>query len=228
MSEVTLHASHPDRAGAAAGRYSAPGILPAPLLLVVGGPLAAVFAATFLLGLEPDLTPRDPAVAAGAPWHLGLFSTLGVLAWWTAAVAALTAALALYGRFDGAWCMPAAAGALAALLGLDDALMLHEVVLPTLFGIPEEATFAAYGLLALGYLWAFRHLHLGLRVDLMAAALCLFGASILLDIVAPGLGRWQLLLEDGLKFAGICAWAAYHGDAACRLLRAALARHRPG
>ncbi|WP_135467547.1 hypothetical protein [Crenalkalicoccus roseus] len=228
MSEATLNASHPHRAGAAARADGAPGGLLAPLPLVVGGPLAVVFAATFLLGLEPDLTLRDPAVAAGAPWHLGLFSQLGVLAWWTAAVAALTAAAALRGHPGGAWRMAAAGGGLSALLGLDDALMLHEVVLPTLFGIPEEAIFAAYGLLALGYLWAFRRLHLGFRADLMAAALCLFGASILLDIAEPGLGRWQILLEDGLKFAGICAWAAYHGDAACRLLRAALFQRRRG
>ena len=28
-----------------------------------------------------------------------------------------------------------------------------------------------------------------------------------------------VLLEDGFKFGGICAWAAYHAAAACRLLR---------
>ncbi|QJE74035.1 hypothetical protein HHL28_13875 [Aerophototrophica crusticola] len=193
----------------------------APWLYAVGvaAPLAAVAVVT-LLGADPKWTLRDPAGAGGLPPYAGFFSNLGVLAWWAAAVACVLAALVVrwgQNRRDSLADAAAAGGGLSAVLALDDLLLVHEALLPLYVGLDERWALAAYGTGALAYLWRFRAVHLRMETGLMAASIALLAASLVVDLMELD-GAKALLLEDGAKFGGICAWALYHLRLAWTLL----------
>ena len=192
----------------------------APWLCAAGvvGPLAAVTIPSLLLGVEPSRLLRDPIAYSEPAFYAGFFSNLGVLACWTAAFFCFTAAAALHGRDRGArWAALAAGGALSAVLGLDDLFMIHDEMSPDWPGVPEPVPLAAYAAAALWYLWRFRAFHLSMDTGLLAAALLLLGASVGVDAVFhDAYVGIPVLLEDGFKFGGICAWAACHAAAAYR------------
>lgn len=86
---------------------------------------------------------RDPATMAGAPvWH-GALSVLGCMTWALSAAACAGVAI-LRARPVRFWW---GAACLLAAMGLDDALMLHEEVLPAA-GVPDEGIFAALDVVA--------------------------------------------------------------------------------
>ena len=178
---------------------------------------------------------RDPlAIAEEYPFccHVydGLFSNMGVLLWWTAAVAAGFAALVtarLSKRRHEVLVLSVAAG-FSAWLALDDLFMLHEKLFPKL-GLSQPEILALYGVLAAVYI-AFSW-----RVVLTAAPLLLLmgigmlGLSGSFDILADhDLGaasawllehwRLQILLEDGAKFLGIGFWCCLHLAAAMNVI----------
>lgn len=199
------------------------GTATAPWLYAVGviGPLAAVAAATLVFGVEPSRLLRDPNAYSVQAFYVGFFSNIGVLAWWTAAVSCLTAAAAMHPRGrDAGWAAVAVGGTLSAVLGLDDLLMIHEAFVPDYLGLPELLPLAAYAAAMAWYLWRFRAFHLSMDTGLLAAALVLLGLSVAADLAySDAYDGLPVLLEDGSKFGGICAWAAYHAAAACRFLR---------
>jgi hypothetical protein len=187
----------------------------------IGGPLAAVLLATVVVGIAPDRVLKDPAAYFGTAVHVGFFSNVGILAWWTAAAACLTAAAVLRSWGNPAWQALAAGGLLTAVLCVDDFMLLHEEVLPTHLGVPEAVTFAAYGSAALLYLWRFRQFHRAMETSLLFVALVLFGISVVVDLADIDDNWWGVLLEDGAKFTGIIVWATYHARSACGALKAA-------
>lgn len=162
-----------------------------------------------------DLT-RDPLAIMGkksAP-HLGSLSNLGVLLWcMTASVCAFTGLRLAAGTVDrraGVFLLVAAG--FTAVLMLDDLFMLHENLT---LRLPQGdiALFTLYGLLALGYILAFRRVlrRFGVLAPLLAVAL--LGVSVVADLgrltaVMPG--NWPWVVEDGSKFVGIVLWAAFH------------------
>jgi hypothetical protein len=178
--------------------------------------------ATLILGVEPSRLLRDPNAYSVQAFYVGFFSNMGVLAWWTATVSCLTASAALRGRVPNAtWAATTTGGLLSALLGLDDLLMLHEAFAPDYLGLPEQLSLPAYAAAMLWYLWRFRKFHLSMDIGLLAAAVLLLGLSVGADLAySDAYDGIPILLEDGFKFGGICAWAAYHAAAAYRLLRA--------
>lgn len=187
-------------------------------LVAVGGPASAVLLATMVLGVDPDRLLRDPMAYLHQAFYVGFFSNLGVLGWWTAAVACLLAALVLRGRSQDSSAL-AYGGVLSAVLGLDDLLMLHEQVLPGHLGLPEVVTFACYGLATLWYLWRFHSFHRAVEPGLLGTALVLFGVSVMLDVTNILPGPAGMVVEDGSKFTAICVWAAYHSLVAYRIVR---------
>ncbi|WP_372624791.1 hypothetical protein [Falsiroseomonas sp.] len=185
-------------------------------------PVLALLLATLVLGLHPERALRDPAAYLDYAPHVGFFSTIGGLGWWTAAIAGLLAGAVLRDRSPEAEPL-LAGGLLSAVLGLDDLFMLHEEMLPRHAGLPETVVVGAYVLATLAYLWGGRRLHLSVAPSLLVAALGLFGVSVLVDQTHPaflqGPEGMSILAEDGTKFAGICCWTAYHLRVAYRVLR---------
>jgi hypothetical protein len=161
-------------------------------------------------GLNPAPLLRDPATMAGLPLGHGSLSILGAMGWTAAAALCFAAHLAR------APAMGAIAGLLLCL-GLDDALLLHEEVLPAA-GVPQALVFAIY----LGWAAAIAR-RVAARpeahdVGLLAVACASFAISMGIDVAAHA----PVALEDGPKLFGIallCWWAL--GRARAAILRPA-------
>jgi hypothetical protein len=190
----------------------------------IAGPLAALLLVTVVVGIAPDSILKDPAAYLGTPIHIGFFSNVGILAWWTATAVCLTAATVLRGWGNPVWQALAAGGLLTAVLCVDDFMLLHERVFPTHLGVPEVVTLAVYGCATVLYLWHFRQFHHAMETPLLLAALALFGISVAVDLADIDDIWWGVLLEDGSKFIGIITWATYHVRSACGALLAARPR----
>jgi len=130
------------------------------------------------------------------PYYAGWVSQLNIMAW--AAAAALSAAVAYLQKVRRGWMLGFAA--LLTLLGLDDALMLHEWGVHGL--VPEKAFFAVYAVLGLALL---SRLHWRDPVTslFVAGGVCL-AVSITIDQVSPHI----FLTEDSFKLLGTLLWLA--------------------
>lgn len=169
--------------------------------------------ALLLRGVSPDTLTRDIFATTGDAVYVGLLSNAGILGWAVGGITWLLCAVILARVAPSHTLRPLALGAGLFTLWLlaDDALMLHEYVLPRLTGVPEHFFILSYGVsaLALLVLGASRILRTNYLLLLLAGGL--FAGSILSDELMLQTGA-QLLVEDGLKFAGIVVWAAYAVD----------------
>ena len=180
-----------------------------PLLLVWGGGVIVLWAILGASASDDAQLLLDPAAAAGMPWFTGLISNLGILAWTLGAVAAAAAAhIAHLGHRDSAARFLRHAAVVGALLTLDDLFQLHSSVFPKVFGLPKGAVLFVYGVGVA--IWALTHAVeiVRTRWGLLFAAGVGMSLSIAVDQLSTG-QDWALLAEDGAKFLGILAWAAY-------------------
>ncbi len=175
--------------------------------------LAAVLLQPWVEAKWMFLDPLTAAQLSGDCCHTyyGFVSNLGVLAWTATAAVCLFAAVlfVLQYRHKSLIWFAASAGVLTGWLALDDAFMVHEVVLPS-FGVPQNAVLASYVVLAA--LYAMVSWRLILKSDYLillvgGAALAL---SIAVDTVFHSLLPFLVSLEDSAKFFGICCWSAFH------------------
>ena len=193
-------------------------LLPPPLALI--GPLAALL---LLLGamaqrtVPVDLLLRDPGNSLQYPFYVGFLSHLGALAWCAGATVCLFTAQLVDGRRAA---LLRYAGVLTTLLLVDDFFLLHEEVLPLLFGTNTVSRISqvVYVLGIVGLLVIFWRLLLATPLLLLALALGCLGASVLLDVTDLAVRNY--VLEDGLKFVGIVSWTSYLLSACGRLARA--------
>lgn len=144
------------------------------------------------------------------PVYTGLLSQAGILLWAAAAgICFLTgSALAVRNAAPAIRHFFLAAGALTLLLGLDDAFMLHDVVLPDYLGIAEEPVYAVYGGLIVLFMVVFRGRILASSYGILAIAAVFFGLSVVADLGVLR-GSEPFLLEDGTKIVGIVSWLTY-------------------
>lgn len=169
------------------------------LLLVAGLlVLSAAEVAALVTGHPVKTFTRDPAATGHLPALTGAVSMLNISLW--AVIAALCAV--------AAWLVPTVRTAmvsmalLCAVLMADDALMLHEAVMPR-FGLPEKLPMVFYGAAAVVFLS-----RLVRRRDLWAAGAGFLTGGVLL---AVSVGVDQVVgdtyfLEDGAKLLGACVW----------------------
>ena len=164
---------------------------------------------------------RDITAIGGIPAYGGFLSQIGLFCWAASAMLCFFSATIIDNDKS---CQHIrqflyASAFLTLVLGIDDAFLLHETVLPSL-GIPERVTYISYGGLLLVYLFRFRRLILKTDYILLTMALAFFGLSYVLDLVLEILylfvpiplltsGRLSYLLEDGAKFVGIISWLVY-------------------
>jgi hypothetical protein len=97
------------------------------------------------------------AVAECCHTYYGIVFNLGVLVWWLAAAISGFTAIVLFARdgFSEDCRFLASAALFTAILTLDDFLILHENVLPSL-GVPQVVIVSVYAPAALAFLWRFR------------------------------------------------------------------------
>ncbi|MHB9032178.1 MAG: hypothetical protein ACYC6L_03915 [Anaerolineae bacterium] len=153
---------------------------------------------------------RDAVALRGAPWYTGVISLLGIMAWSAGAGAAFLGA----GITRGSWRRYLLGGGLiTAWLALDDALLLHEVVVPRTLGAPERLVYAVYIAGVLIFLAAHRRRVMASAWPLLAAALGLLALPVFADILHL-IGDTREMLLAGCKLAGILCWAGYWGQCA--------------
>jgi hypothetical protein len=202
-------------------------------------------AAPLLVGVDPiDLT-QDPTSAgnrAGSlkPWT-GAWSLLGVIGWALAAGSCLTAGAALW-SLDGSAREVArfllATGVLLGFLGVDDALLLHDAMIPEYLHVPEPVVLLVLGVLVLAYAARFSVQLLAgdrLTLALSVTALGLSAgsdalAAVLYELGGGGGEEPELLptvVEDGLKLFGLGLLMVWCGERAYTALIEALGVRKP-
>ncbi|MBE9009093.1 hypothetical protein IQ250_02605 [Pseudanabaenaceae cyanobacterium LEGE 13415] len=152
---------------------------------------------------------KDPVSVGRLPVHTGFLSQVGLFFW------AASASLCFF-NVSLLWDQPHLhrlkrfllnSGLLTLLLGLDDAFLWHEAVLPA-WGISEKLVLLGY----LGFVafYLFRSFPTIRQTDyvLLSVALFCFGVSIAVDGAYRLIGN-QYLLEDGAKLVGIVSWFMY-------------------
>jgi len=206
-----MSADAPDVSGP---RYGLPDLkgLAALYLPVLALLFVTVIAARYTHTPVSSLT-RDMAAIAHVHPLIGVVSNVGILLWCATAAICLFARglLRERGRHAEAgflmW-----TGLLTVVLLVDDLFMIHEYIAPVHFHVNEKVVLAAHACLAGAYLLRHRQLILASNYQLLAAAMALFAASILVDVMdAHG---WWSLGEDGFKVLGIASWFGYHAGRA--------------
>ncbi|MEX2447950.1 MAG: hypothetical protein WD404_04305 [Solirubrobacterales bacterium] len=187
-------------------------------ILVVSGAalLGLLLLALWAIGVEGE--PTSDAVSQAEVHALtGGVSTAGLLIWGATAGAAAMAGVALRG-FDqveaSRFLLISAAG--IGYLGLDDALLLHEDILPNQAGISEPVVMALLVVGAIVWAVVFRALILTTDVALLAVAAIAFATSILIDL----LGIWSIAGEDWVGYVGLAALCGWTVDTCLRQLGA--------
>ena len=110
----------------------------------------------FWTGIPIGKLTRDPATIGGLPVYTGFLSQIGIFFWAASSTLCFFAARVLSGhaKHHKFRRFLLVSGLLTLLLGLDDAFLLHETVLPH-FGIPENLVLGSYAGFVLLYLVRF-------------------------------------------------------------------------
>lgn len=178
--------------------------------------LAVALAAAEATDRSVSFFTRDPLAVLEAPIYTGAVSTVGVMIWWSGGIASLLAAAVLWPERRAAAQALLAGGLLTVGLAFDDLFLVHEEVLPDIFGIPEKVVYLAYAAAGAAFVAVYRRfLAIPPRGYLLALAVGLFGLSVGFDLVAPG----RHALEDGMKLLGIVTWTVLFAGASIEELR---------
>lgn len=187
-------------------------------ITVITVPALIVVAAMLQNAVDPRLLMLDAMVAAeesGAccKTYYGLISTFGILVWMSTAAICGFAAWLLHRTKSEPRTIQFAliACVFTGWLGLDDAFLIHENILPKL-GVSQELVIFVY--VALALLYGYRAVTSKLKPDPVlfgASAICL-AASVGLDVVLHSTNSLVVTAEDGFKFIGICAWFGFHAN----------------
>lgn len=169
----------------------------------------------------------DPAELPETGWYSGGVASLNLFLWAGAAALLLTGAAGLRRRDRSLALVLAGAGGLTGVILIDDRFLLHELVLPH-FGIPEVASYAAYGLAGLALVvLGWRPLVRHRESWVLAWALLWMGLSVLLDLSGID-DDARRVAEEMAKMVGATALVAFPALLVARLLDAHRHRDLPG
>lgn len=166
------------------------------VVLVVGAAVYADFVSAEVTHVS-DLT-RDATAVVGVPWWTGVLSRLTALGWVVAAVAAVIA-----GRHAraGQRSRLLFLGGLCGVSALDDSLLLHEEVLPSL-GLPETPFLVLYAVAGLGLAVMWSRAGRWTPVEIaFATGVIMMAVSVGVDVVVN-----RAAVEDVAKLVGVVAW----------------------
>lgn len=173
-----------------------------------------LFVLKVVAGIETEPT-RDVAAEAEVHAFTGGVSQVGIMLWGVIVGVALVAGLVMRRRGlreQTLFLLTAAAG--FTLLGIDDALMFHEDVIPNHLGAGKEILFPL--LCLVGLVWIYRFRAMLLQSDLFLLGLVVFGGVIAMAV--DGFDLWSKAGEDWIKYVAIVALAGWVVDLALRLL----------
>lgn len=179
-------------------------------------PLILIAIAHILLQTQIPHITRDIAAIANIHPISGALSSTGILLWWASATMWLLTAQVLRNHHKNTETgFYLHSGILSAYLALDDFFLFHEVIAPMHLHIPEKAVFVLLGLVMACYMTSNRRLLKSAEGAPLVLAICFLTGSALADTVferllAP-LKDWSFLIEDGLKWLGICFWTVFAG-----------------
>jgi len=129
----------------------------------------------------------DAVSLTQAPIYFGLVSNLGLLVWGAAFTICMLSARLLWG--SGPWAgFFLASGGITLLLLVDDMLMLHESIVPSI-GVPEQVFSMIYPTIAVVHGFVFWRLLKQTHFLLILLALGLMGVSLVIDLTHRELVR---------------------------------------
>lgn len=184
------------------------------------------------VGIQDGLPVRDLFMDAtylgGRRWYVGMVAALGVLAW-TVSVCGCAAAsfVSRLGGRDNAASAFRGGAMLFTLLLLDDLFLFHATLLPYTVGIPKPIVLGVYGGLGLAWVATAKSEIMRTRWELLAAASLAFGMSLAVEAFWYGddVGA-RVVAEDGAKFMGVLALAAWSVSSASDLIRSVVTTNR--
>ena len=177
-------------------------------------PLLGVAIAGSVFHISVPTMTRDVSALAKIHPLTGVLSSLGILFWWTSATIYLFTAFLQRERKEATEIgFLIYSGLLSIYLGFDDLFLIHEYLAPIYLKIPERAVYLLIAFATLVYLVRYgRLLRRPDGVLLLCALACLSGSVAIDAVFAPWLkvmGGWDVFIEDGLKWLGICFWTAF-------------------
>lgn len=177
------------------------------LLLVSAVLLGSLVVADRAFGIDYYDLVRDPNAIARNPGYFGLVSNIGIILWIVGAVAALQAFAASPREGTTPLRRTLLAGGLfAALMGIDDFLMLHETVATA--GIPEEVVLVPHMLMLCALCVCAYRVRAATPRLLLAGSVLSMALSFIADM-APIHGSGATFVEEGFKLVGILFLTAY-------------------
>ncbi|OCP35299.1 hypothetical protein [Ensifer sp. LC163] len=195
------------------------------VMLVSVGILASLVVADRVFGIDYYDLVRDPNAIAHNPGYFGLVSNIGIILWIFGAAAALQAFAAT--GAEGATPLRRtllAGGLFAALMGIDDFLMLHEAVATT--GIPEEIVLVPHMLVLFTLCYCAYAVRAATPRLLLVGSVLSMGLSFAADIAPIHVGG-ATFVEEAFKLVGILFLTAYLVAISHKALRQGGASRRP-
>ncbi len=111
---------------------------------------------------------------------------------------------------------------ISAIFMFDDLFMVHEWLVPKLFGLDEKVVMALYAFILCCYVAIYRKRILSHDITFLFVFFGGLGTSVLIDAVPDTYFSHHYILEDGAKFVGIVSWLAYQFTQCLFELRSAI------
>lgn len=187
----------------------------APVLVMVYALTTAILSIVIFLGIEHDIEldhfTQDPASIMGTPFYLGFFSYIGILFWCAGAVVCFFSRAVIPDEPSTKRIRSFLlySGLITTLLMFDDLFLLHELVLPELFFLPEMVVYLLYLNILLVYAILFRAELLNSEFIILVIAAGLIGASQFVDSIPMPIPE-DSFLEDAVKLFGIVTWFTFY------------------
>ena len=170
------------------------------ILVVVAAVLGIALVLVDQLGFPYREVVRDPNYTAQQPWWTGSLSSLGLVGWGMAATLFACAAWVRRTHRENSecWIFLGIGAGLFGVVGVDDALMLHDEALSRQRHVLQGVIYLGYA--AVAGAWAIRFRGELRGRPLLLAAAPLFAMSVVMDVF-----EISDFLEDYAKYVGLAA-----------------------
>jgi hypothetical protein len=163
-------------------------------------------------GIELDHFTQDPTTVMDAPFYLGFFSYVGILFWCAAAALCFFTRSMITGRSskeNSLRLFLLCSGLITCLFLLDDLFLLHEVVFPDYFHIPEIGVYLIYSNVIVFYMVYFRSQLLDSEFLILGLSYFMIAVSQFVDLIPMPIPE-DSFLEDAVKLFGVVSWLTYY------------------